>query len=314
MADGAWTRITVTTSLEAVEAVIGLLMNAGVGGVEISDPRIWEEEATAPDHYGELYPEVVPVPSDAFVEVIAYLAGDCRDCEIISAIQRQVPALMEAGLNPGPARVDTTLVADSDWAHGWKDFYHTQRVGQRIVIRPSWEVYVPHDDDVVLAIDPGMAFGTGEHKTTRLCLVQLERLMRPQLIVYDIGCGSGILSLAAAKLGASRVEACDLDPVAVQVAKENVADNGLQGVISIHKGPIDVLDGKADLIVANIITDVIIDILPAVARRLVPGGYFVAGGIIGECKDEVLAAHANADLAVVAEELDDDWLCLVSTI
>lgn len=313
MADGVWTKMTVTTSLEAVEAVTGILMDAGVGGVEINDPRIWEEEATAPDHYGELYPEIVPVPSDAFVEMIAYLAGDCRDADIMDVVQRQVLALGELGLDPGPARVDATLVADSDWAHGWKDFYHTQRVGQRIVIRPSWEVYTPCDGDIVLAIDPGMAFGTGEHETTRLCLVQLERLTRPQFTVYDIGCGSGILSLAAAKLGASRVEACDLDPVAVQVARKNVASNGLQEVISVYQGPIDVLGGKADLVVANIITDVIIDILPAVARRLIPGGYFVAGGIINQRKDEVLAAHAHAGLAIVAEELDDDWVCLVST-
>ncbi len=313
MPDGSWTKITVTTSLEAVEAVTGILMDAGVGGVEIGDPRIWQEEAASHDRYGELYPTISPVSDDAPVDVIAYLAGDCRDTEIISLIQGRVLALTDVALNPAPALVNTQLLADSDWAHAWKDFYHTQRVGLRIVIKPTWEAYTASADDVVLELDPGMAFGTGEHKTTRLCLLQLERLIRPGYLVYDIGAGSGILSLAAAKLGAARVVACDLDPVAVQVAQENVVRNGLTRRISVQKGPIDGIHGKADLIVANIITDVIIDILPAVLERLVPGGYFVAGGIIGQRRDEVVAALREVGFSLLEEELDDDWLCLVST-
>lgn len=311
MAEGCWTRITVTVSPEATEAVAGILMDSGVSGIEIQDPRIWEE-VSGVNQYGELYPPPKPIPHNTPVKVIAYLAGDCRGARVIDTIRERVMSLKQIGLDPSPALVTTMLLDESNWAQSWKEFYHTQRVGQRVVVKPTWETYVESPGDVVLELDPGMAFGTGEHETTRLCLMQLERWIQPGCLVYDIGTGSGILALAAAKLGAAQVVACDLDPVAVAVARGNVADNGLEDRVFVQVGSVNSITGQADIIVANIITDVILEILSAVTVRLVEGGCFIAGGIIGERRDEVMHALSAAGFSVMQEIVDDDWVCLVS--
>lgn len=311
--DGYWTMVKVTTSPEAVEAVTGIFMDVGVGGLEIDDPRIWQEYAKK-NRYGEIYPKIDPGSLCTSVDIIGYLPGDVRNSDVVTRIGERVLALSEIGLNPAPALLNTALVEERDWAYGWRDYYHTQRIGERLIIKPTWEVFAADANDVVLDIDPGMAFGTGEHETTRLCLIQLEQLVRPEYIVYDIGTGSGILSLAAAKLGAARVVACDLDPVAVKVAQDNTAQNGLAARVSVHQGSIAGIQGKADLIVANIVTDVILDILPAVTERLVPGGHFVASGIIERRRDEVALALEGAALSIVVEESDSGWVCMVSRL
>ncbi|MGI6566277.1 MAG: 50S ribosomal protein L11 methyltransferase [Limnochordia bacterium] len=311
MAEGCWTKITVTIGQEAVEAVAGILMAAGAGGIEIVDPRDWEQ-AAAGDHYGELYPETASVMPGTPVKVIGYLAGDCRKAPILAGIEEQVSALESLGLDAGQAQVAAGLVKEADWAENWKKFYHPRRVGRRIVIKPRWEAYEAQPGDIVLELDPGMAFGTGEHETTRLCLAQLERWMQPGWTVYDVGTGSGVLALAAAKLGAGQVKACDLDPVAAAAARDNVIYNGLEGKISVVVGTIAALDGKAHLIAANIITDVIIDILPGVTQRLTDGGLFIASGIIRERRDEVTAAIEAAGLELWEEDEEADWVCLVS--
>lgn len=311
MTEEFWTKVIVSTSPEAVEAVASILMEAGAGGIEIDDPSIWQEEVGT-NHYGELYPELTPISPDAPVKVIAYLAGDCRMAEVIKVIGERVLALEDLGLDASPGMISTELLVESDWAHSWKGFYHTQRVGEHLVIKPTWESYIPQPGDVVLELDPGMAFGTGDHETTRLCLEQLEKLMRPGSVVYDIGTGSGILALAAAKLGAAKVIACDLDPVAVSVARGNIAHMGLDERISVQDGSIDSIKGQADLIIANIIADVILEILPIVVDRLAKGGYFIAGGIIRERRDEIADALKTCDLTLAVEAKEGDWVSLVS--
>ena len=311
MTEEYWTKIAVNTSPEAVEAVAGILMEAGAGGIEIDDPNIWQE-SVGTNCYGELYPEIRPISPNAPVKVIAYLAGDCRMVEVIATIKKRVLALKNVGLDASPGTISTELLAESDWAHSWKEFYHTQRVGEHLVIKPTWESYIPQPGDMVLELDPGMAFGTGEHETTRLCLEQLGKRIHPGSIVYDIGTGSGILALAAAKLGAAKVIACDLDPVAVSVARGNIAHSGLDEKISVQEGSIDAIPGQANLIIANIIADVILEILPTVVDRLVKGGYFLAGGITRERRDEVVDALKASDLTLVAEAKEGDWVSLVS--
>ncbi|NMB45211.1 MAG: 50S ribosomal protein L11 methyltransferase [Firmicutes bacterium] len=308
---GYWTKITVATSSEAVEAVADMLMTMGAGGVEIEDPRVWQEAAESTE-YGELYPVVESVSPDAPTNVIAYLAGDLRQGNAIASIVERVLDLEQMGLNPAPALVSTTLLTESDWANSWKEFYHIQRIGERVVIKPTWEPYSASTGDIVLELDPGMAFGTGEHETTRLCLIQLEKWIWPGCLIYDIGTGSGILALAAAKLGAEAVIACDLDPVAIAVARENVARNGMQAKVAVQMGSVDSITGQADLIIANIIADVILEILPGVVDRLVEGGYFIAGGIIGERRDEVVQALEASGLTLVDESAGNDWVCLGS--
>lgn len=202
-------------------------------------------------------------------------------------------------------------VEDEDWANNWKAYFKPTRLGERLVIIPSWEQYDLASDDLPLYLDPGMAFGTGTHATTALCLRWLERLVTPGIRVIDVGTGSGILAIAAHRLGAGSVLAVDIDPVAVQVAEENVRRNGVP--VEVRRATLDqVEEGEADLIVANIIASVIQEILPDVYNRLKPGGRFLASGIIAEKREAVAAAMTEAWLLPVGVQEQDGWVAILA--
>lgn len=203
-------------------------------------------------------------------------------------------------------------LADEDWATAWKRHYSTFRVGRRLVIHPSWLPYTPRSDDVVVTLDPGSAFGTGLHPTTRRCLELLEETVKPGHDVLDVGTGSGILALAAAGLGARDVLATDVDPLAVEVARTNVQVNRADEVITVMPGSIDVApsDRRYDVVVANIIARVIIQLASELVARLRPEGQLIVGGIIADRAEEVsetLARH-GVELARFA---DGDWVTLL---
>lgn len=282
-----WIEVRVTVTPEAVEAVAHLLLQEGAGGVVEEGPAVRT----------------------------AYLA-DVGDVEArIDRIRRSVAVLDRFGLDPGPAKVEWRRIAEESWAHAWKEHFHTLRIGERIVIRPSWRSYTPGPGEVVIDLDPGMAFGTGSHPTTALCLQALEKLVRPEDVVYDIGTGSGILAIAAALLGAGRVEACDIDPVAVRVAAGNVENNRVSDRVRVVQGNWRVLPaGEADLVVANIVASVIIEMAQEVPRLVKPGGHFVASGIIVERLDEVKDALASSGVLAVQEQVDGEWAALIGRV
>ena len=173
-------------------------------------------------------------------------------------------------------------VKNEDWEQSWKKYYHTFKVGERLVIKPSWEDYLVQDGEVVIEIDPGMAFGTGIHASTRFCLRFVDQYVKGGEYIVDAGCGSGILSIGAAKLGASSIFAMDIDDVAVKVARENILLNGLQDIIEVQEGDIvEVLHiKKADMILANITAEVVTYLIPEAAKVLPSGGYFFGSGIV----------------------------------
>ena len=182
-------------------------------------------------------------------------------------------------------------VAEVDWAEAWKERLDILRIGRHIVIRPSWRDYVPGPKDVVIQLDPGMAFGTGLHPTTQMCLVALEESMRPGAAVLDLGTGSGILAVAAAKLGAERVLALDNDPVAVQTARANVANNRVQGAARVVLGSLADAPGSYDVVVVNILARVIVEMVQeGLATRVRPDGRLIAAGIIVDQEPEVVTA------------------------
>jgi len=203
-------------------------------------------------------------------------------------------------------------VDEKDWANEWKQYFHVTRVGKRFVIKPSWEHYEPGDRDIVLELDPGMAFGTGTHPTTTLCLEGLEEVVKDGDTVFDVGTGSGILAMAAVRLGAGRVRAVDIDGVAVRSAAENIAKSGLSEKIEVRKG--DLLhgtEGKADVIVANILANIIKILLPDVPGKLKEDGVFLAAGIIEEARQEVEETAAACGLAIIKTERKGDWVSLL---
>ncbi|MDD4334813.1 MAG: 50S ribosomal protein L11 methyltransferase, partial [Desulfotomaculaceae bacterium] len=200
-----------------------------------------------------------------------------------------------------------------DWAGAWKKYYKPVRVGRRLVIKPSWEDYQPLAGDLIIEMDPGMAFGSGTHATTALCLRLLEKYVRPGSSVYDIGTGSGILAIAAARLEAGKVRAVDIDPVACKTAAENVAGNNAGTVVSVQQGNLaEPLPYGADLIVANIIANVIAGFAPHAAAALKPGGIFIASGIIRERAEMVRKAFAAAGLAICEEQADGLWIAIAA--
>ena len=204
-------------------------------------------------------------------------------------------------------------VAEADWAEAWKERLNVLHVGRHIVIRPSWRDYVPAPGDLVIQLDPGMAFGTGLHPTTQMCLVALEELICPGAEVLDLGTGSGILAIASARLGAGHVLAVDNDPIAVDAARDNVMNNGVQGTVSVMCGSLTETSGSYDLVGVNILARVIVEMVQeGLTTRVRSGGGLIAAGILADQEPEVVAALKRGDFTLVERQQRDDWVCLVA--
>lgn len=207
--------------------------------------------------------------------------------------------------------ITVRFVAEEDWANAWKQYFKPQRVGQRIVVKPTWEEYLPEPGDLILQIDPGMAFGTGLHATTRLCLRALEAHVKPNALVADVGTGSGILAVGAALLGAARVIAVDNDPLAVRVAQENVAVNQVQEQVQVSEADTPP-QGIYDIVVANILADVILGMAPSLTAALRDGGLLIASGIIERRADDVRAGLARAGLRIDETLAEGEWVAVLA--
>lgn len=212
-------------------------------------------------------------------------------------------------------RVET--LSEQDWAVAWREHFHVHRVGRRLVIKPTWREYEAQSDDVVIDLDPGMAFGTGLHPTTQMCLLGLEEAVRPGMAVLDVGTGSAVLAIAAVKLGANSVLACDLDPIAVDVARQNVSLNGLRESVDVRRGTLgpgsSVVDQgqRFDLLLANIIADVIVALMPDLFSALRPGGLALLSGIIDTKEAGVARALEAVGFEMISRRQQGDWLMLV---
>ena len=249
-----------------------------------------------------------PQPSEVAVKL--YRPGTPEDAAAFVAELEGRLAAVQAHF-PGTAlRVTTRLVPSEDWEHSWKRYWHALEIGERLVIKPSWEAWTGDPDKLVIALDPAQAFGTGTHPTTQLCLRALEDAVpnydAPR--VLDVGTGSGILAIAAAMLGARHVDACDTDPVAVEATIENATRNGVAGQIAVTVGAIDVLEGQAEVVVANILAEVIAPIAPELAARTKPGGMVIASGIIRARQAMVEEAFEAAGLVVLRIEHQGEWV------
>jgi ribosomal protein L11 methyltransferase len=299
-----WLELSVQAHPEAVESVSELLNRYTTGGIAIEEPIELINE-------GQEYRVLTGQP----VKVHAYLPIDGTEEEMRQQVAEGLWHL--SSLWPQSiGDLQTRIVNEEDWANAWKDYYHVTHIGQRLVIRPSWRDYTPKDDEVVLELDPGMAFGTGLHPTTRMCLEQIEQRTRPGMRVLDVGTGSGILALAAAKLGAASVHCIDSSSIAVASATANAAANHLSDRITVMQGELDEIEatrmaGQYDLVLANIIARVIGSVAPYLAQVLVPGGLLITGGIIQERRHEAEQPLLAAGLKLIDQAVIDDWITFI---
>lgn len=238
------------------------------------------------------------------VVVHLYLAPDENPAEVLGLLHTRLAAAEV------PYQLDTAGVQQEDWETGWKAFYHAMDIGRKLAIVPSWEQY--DTQRAVLRLDPGMAFGTGTHETTALCLEALDELTQGGERVLDIGTGSGILAIAALKLGAACAEGVDIDPMCVRTAGENAALNGVQEHFRVLVGDLsDKASGRYDIITANIVANAILHLAPAVPALLAPGGWFIASGVIDTRRDEVVQGLRAAGLQVREVRERNGWECIL---
>ncbi len=305
-----WLELSVEVDQEAVESVSELFARFGYnGGVVVEQPLITPQGEYA-DWSALTQPEIDPTRP---VSVRTYLPNDKEAAQKRRQLEE---ALWHLGRmrQVGPLRVEEKQ--EEDWANAWTAYYGILRVGERVVIKPSWLEYEPKEGDVILDLDPGMAFGTGLHPTTRLCLAALEEQVRPGMNVLDLGTGSGILAIAAAKLEGPtvRVTALDTDKVAVEATEQNVERNDLSSQIEVAQGSTtDARDTSPyNLIVANILASVIIDLSKSLYNLLEPGGTLISSGIFIERGDAVVEALEKVGLPIKEKKQEGDWLCLIS--
>lgn len=296
---------------EAVEAVSEILSRAAPGGVSVEPAFQLVAEGLG----------AVPDPTKPAI-VRAYVSAlDAGAAErAIAETEERLGHLQAFGLRPIGA-LQVRAVHEEDWAHAWKKHFPVMRIGRRLVIRPTWRRHRAAPDDVVLALDPGMAFGTGLHPTTRLCLAGIERWADQGRIegatAIDVGCGSGILAIAAGRFGAATVLGVDTDPIAVEATAENAKRNGLSSVISARRGSLPVTEGPFDLVMANLIASLLVQLAAELAAAVRPGdgrpgsgGRLLASGIFIDREPEVRRAFAAAGLRIVGRDVETEWVAL----
>jgi len=309
-----WNEISVSTTTLAVEIISNIFIESGSKGVMIEDPSDFHLQGQDPLAWDYMEKEVFDFGHED-VRVIGYFSSEEDINEKISEIEKRLDYVKSLGLDTGTLEIYKREVKQENWENEWKKYFNVQKVSDSIVIKPSWEEYTAKEGEKIIDIDPGMAFGTGTHETTRMCINAIEKYMNKGDSLIDIGCGSGILSIAAAHLGAEKVIAVDLDKLAVKVSKENVDLNGFSNTIDVRYGDLtDVIDEKADVIVANIIADIIAKLSENIADFIKDGGYFISSGIINDKKDFVISKLKENNFDIIEEKNDGEWNCIVSKV
>lgn len=307
-----WTEVNVKTTNEAVEAVSSIFDGLDAVGVKIENALDFKNYHTSnPSELFEL--KDIPHINDGAI-VSAYYPDSTDINAIVDQLRIKVNELSNFGLDVGDASITMVDVQDDDWATAWKKYYHPVRITRYLTVKPSWSSYVGNDDEKVISLDPGMAFGTGTHPTTRLCLQALEIILRGNESVYDVGTGSGVLSIAAKQLGAGTVEAFDVDDVAVQSAQENFDLNPIAKNITAR--PNNLLEGierPVDVIVANILSEILVPLIPQAQSLLKKDGHLIMSGIIDDKLDVILKAVESNGLKVKEVLYDGEWRGVIAT-
>lgn len=316
-----WHELTIHTTEEAVEMISNFLHEAGAGGVSIEESGTLNKERDT--SYGQWYERPLNDIPEGQAVIKGYFAEETDLNDIQGELVPRIEQLRTFDIDPGAYCFEQQTVNEDDWADAWKQYFKPQRVSERLTIKPTWEDYEPTgSNEQIIELDPGMAFGTGTHPTTSLCLRTLESVIKGGEEVIDVGTGSGILSIGAVKLGAKHVLALDLDPVAVSSALANTSLNGLEKQITVKESDLlSVLDGQdpslgvklpVQVVVANILAEIILLFIDDVYQALVPGGVYIASGIWKNKEQVVEEALVAAGFRIEDKHRDEDWIAFVA--
>ncbi len=309
-----WIEVQIKTTTELEEIVCSIMYDLGVSGLAIEDPNDILAFQQSEENWDFIDPELINQDYEGVI-IKAYFPESDDITDKIELVRESIERnpLNETGKSLG--QVTVSEVNDADWAENWKRYYKPVRIGDKIVIKPSWEAFEPKEGDIVVELDPGMAFGTGTHETTILCIEALEKYVKKDAVVYDVGCGSGILSIVAAKLGAKKVIGIDIDDLSVKTSKENVKINHVEEIVEIVKGNLlDNVSGKADIIVSNIIAEIIVNMIPDLKEYLINNGIFIASGIITEKLQLVKEALIDNGFNILEEKVMNDWAVIIGNL
>ena len=307
-----WIELIVHTTTAGSDQVSEILMDCGASGTMIED----KSDIPDPDKPHGIWEIIDPkllenMPEDVLVH--AWYEENEKLPSLIDAIRGRLSEFSGTHPEPGTLQLETRSVDDRSWTDVWKKYFKPFYAGEHLVVKPTWEPFDPKPDDLVIEIDPGMAFGSGTHETTGMCLALLEEMISGGEEIIDVGTGSGLLAIGAALLGASHVLAIDIDPDAVRVAAENVAKNHVEQIVSVQEGNLlDRVSAVCDICVANIISDVIIAFAAPLMNHIRPGGLFICSGIVSVRSDEVEKALRDAGYEILRKVTRGEWTAFLS--
>ena len=313
-----WNKYTLTTTAEAEDMISSMMMEAGIEGIEIED-QVPLSESDKSQMFVDILPE--GPADDGVARISFYLEPDQDNAAILAAVEEGLEEIRSWGVDVGTGTIEASQTEDKDWINNWKQYFHQFYVDD-ILIKPSWEEVKPEDrEKLLIQIDPGTAFGTGMHETTQLCIRQIKKYVKPDTVLLDVGTGSGILSIAALKLGAKFACGTDLDPCAITAVKENMEVNGVEeDKYTVMLG--NIIDDKAvqeavgyekyDMVVANILAEVLVPLTPVILGQMKPGALYITSGIIDDKEETVVKAVKAAGLEVLEVNHQGEWVSVTA--
>lgn len=316
-----WLKVSIYTTSEAIEPLAGRLYGVGITGIEIEDEQDFNDFLENNHEYWDYVDEDLVESKKGETKVIIYVSDNAAGHEMLLSVRDEINSMkaIDTENSFGRLEIKTEGLNEDDWANNWKKFYHPIEIGEKIMIKPVWEELKEPTDRVVFNIEPGLSFGTGSHETTQLCLLNLEKYIKPGMKVLDLGCGSGILSVIALLLGAESAVAIDIDPNAVGIAYENAERNGIgKDRYTVYAGNIltdneiqkKIAETEYDIVLANIVADVIIGLTPAAKTYIKKDGVFITSGIISDRVEDVKSALSESGFSVLDVKHRKDWVSI----